>query len=123
MPLSPPIVENLQVVGANGVDLSAAGFVGRLRAESPRIILDAEGVWNFYVDDFSEYGSANDQPLTRCQLFRQLRQAGLRRFRSGAKTASGKRPYLYRLTSPGRPRRRPGRTVDGRPRNVDVRAF
>lgn len=94
-------------------DLSAAGFVSRLRTENAALVLDVQGVWESYVDDYADHGSANDRPLTRNQLFRQLRAAGMRRFRSGARDGSGKRPYLYRLASPGRRGRRPGRSVDG----------
>lgn len=99
----------------------AAAFVLQLRSECPDIIMDAPGVWHFYADYYANHVHENDRPLTRSQLFRQLRSAGLHRFRSGARDSeSGKRPYLYRLASPKRPRRRPQNVDDARPWGVVV---
>lgn len=79
-------------------DSSLEGFIGRLRKLHPGIVLDTAGVWEFYVDDYAEHSKPNDRPLTRHQLFRKLRLAGMHRFRSGAKDPAGVRRYLYRLT-------------------------
>jgi len=88
-----------------------ADFVSRWREQFPWVIADADGVWRLLIDDYSEYATAADEIPTRNQVFRQLGPAGVRKFRSGSKDDRGKRPYLYRLTSRGRPRRRPGRSA------------
>lgn len=95
----------------NLLEMTAHGFVERHRAGNPTLVLDADSLWESYADDFATHASVNDRPLSRGQLFRQLKAAGMRRFRSGAKNASGKRPYLYRIAPIQRSRRR-GRIVD-----------
>jgi hypothetical protein len=113
-----PTIESVTTAGRPSFDPSAVGFVSRLRDEDPRGIWAAIGVWEEYVDYFADHAGPSDRPLSRAQLFRQLRSAGMQRFRSGARDAYGKRPYLYKLTSSGRPSKRRGRIDDVRPCNV-----
>jgi hypothetical protein len=104
-------------------DPSATGFVSRLKAQDLRGVWTAPEVWEEYAFFFAECAGPNERPLTHSQLFRQLRSAGMRRFRAGAKDPGGKRPYLYRIASPGRPSKRRGRCGDARPCSVAERAF
>ncbi|MGE0052929.1 MAG: hypothetical protein AB7S74_01860 [Hyphomicrobium sp.] len=103
-------------------DPSAAAFVAHLRDETPAGIWSADGLWEEYADYIAMKAPRCecDNHLTRAQLFRQMRGTGIQRFRSGAKDARGKRPYLYRLATPKRPRRRPRRIDDVRPWSVVV---
>jgi hypothetical protein len=119
-----PTIELIEQSPASSFDPSAFGFVSRLRAEYPRGIWDAVGLWDEYaVHYFGEHAGPHHRPLSRAQLFRQLRSAGMRRFRAGAKDPTGKRPYLYRISSPGRPCKRRGRIADPRPLGVDAQRF
>lgn len=101
-------------------DPSVFGFVDTARRDNPRKSwLGAEAAWEDYsIGHFAEYAGPEDRPLTRAQFFRQLKLAGVKRKRSGAKDARGKRPYTYQLVPPGRPTKQAGRIRDARPSSV-----
>jgi hypothetical protein len=110
------------VVRDPGFDPSAFGFAQWLRGENPQGLWDSAGLWAEYADFIATCAPLRDykRHLSRSQFFRTLGVAGICRFRCGSKNAEGRRPYLYRLTSPKRPGRRPGRIVDARPWSVGV---
>lgn len=97
-------------------DPSVFGFIDTVRRENPRKIwLGSEAVWEDYsFGHFAEFAGADDRPLSRAQFFRQLKLAGVKRKRSGAKDARGRRPYIYQLILRGRPSEHVGRFRDVR---------
>lgn len=101
-------------------DPSAFGFVAAAAREgSNKRWLGAEALWEDYsFAYYAEHAGPNDAPLSRGQFFRQLKNAGVKRSRTGAKDQLGKRPYVYELVTRGGPRKNMGRSWDARPRNV-----
>jgi hypothetical protein len=101
-------------------DPSVFGFVDAVRRENPRKTWHgSETAWEDYsFEHFAEFAGSEDVPLTRAQFFRQLKLAGVKRKRSGAKDARGKRPYVYQLVSRGRPSNEVRRIRDAASRSV-----
>ena len=102
-------------------DPSAAGFVAAVRLEDPtKRWGGSDHLYEDYAFRFAECAGPEDHPLSRVQFLRQVKMAGVRRTRSGAKDERGKRSYIYQIASRGRPRKHPGRFQDARPTCVPV---
>lgn len=92
-------------------DPTAFAFIRAAARENPKKRwFGADALWEDYsFNHFAEYAGPDNQPLSRGQFFRQLKIAGIKRTRSGAKNQSGKRPYVYELVIRGRLKSEMGR--------------
>lgn len=106
----------LSVPALDRFDPSAFAFVAAVMRENPKKRwFSADAVWEDYsFSYFAEYAGPNDEPLSRGQFFRQLKIAGIKRTRSGARNQVGKRPYVYKLVRRGRLKTEVGRFRDAR---------